>query len=80
VENPSIQIRPQQRLLDAGHEIFAIDLTRRGDLLSTARVVVPTLSALRREPDVERVLTQSKAQPQFKGVQNPEDLETLAPY
>jgi ribosomal protein S12 methylthiotransferase accessory factor YcaO len=71
---------PQQQLIAAGHQIFAIDLTRSGDLLSTVRVIVPTLSALHRSPDVARIVSQSVLQPQFKGIKNAADIETLFPY
>jgi ribosomal protein S12 methylthiotransferase accessory factor YcaO len=71
---------PQQQLMDAGHQIFAVDLTRSGDLLSTARVIAPTLSALHQAPDFERIVSQSLLQPQFNGIKNAADIETLSPY
>jgi ribosomal protein S12 methylthiotransferase accessory factor YcaO len=70
----------QRQLMDAGHQIFAVDLTRSGDLLSTARVIAPTLSALHRAPDFERIVSQSLLQPQFNGIKNAADIETLSPY
>jgi YcaO-like protein with predicted kinase domain len=71
---------PHQQLMDAGHQIFAVDLTRSGDLLLTARVIAPTLSALHRAPDFERIVSQSLLQPQFNGIKNAADIETLSPY
>jgi ribosomal protein S12 methylthiotransferase accessory factor YcaO len=71
---------PQQQLVAAGHQIFAVDLTRGGDLLSTARVIVPSLSALHRAPDTARIVAQSLLQPQFNGIKNAAEIETLSPY
>ena len=71
---------PQQQLMDAGHNIFAVDLTRSGDLLFTARVIVPTLSSLHRAPDLARIVSQSALQPQFNGIKSAAEIETLCPY
>jgi ribosomal protein S12 methylthiotransferase accessory factor YcaO len=80
VENPSAAVDPLMQLKKAGHEIFAVCLTRREDLLQTAKVIVPTLSALHRTPNRERIISQSIKQPQFGGVQNVDEIETLEPY
>jgi ribosomal protein S12 methylthiotransferase accessory factor YcaO len=71
---------PQKQLIEKGHQIFAIDLTAKDDFLITARVIVPTLSALHCGPNVERILLQSLRQPQFGGIQNAHEIETLEPY
>jgi YcaO-like protein with predicted kinase domain len=79
-ENSLLVVDPIRRLKDAGHQVFAIDLTRREDLLSTARVVVPSLSALHGMPSPERIISQSRRQPQFGGVQDAGEMESIEPY
>jgi ribosomal protein S12 methylthiotransferase accessory factor len=79
-ESSLVNSDPKTQLSAAGHRVFAIDLTRRGDLLSTARAIVPTLSALHRYPDANRILTQSLMQPQFSGIRDTSETELLEPY
>jgi len=80
VEKPFAAVDATRQLTDAGHQVFAVDLTRREDLLSTARVIVPTLSPLHRTPNLARIAYQSMQQPQFGGIQTVDDIETVEPY
>ncbi len=79
-ERPPCPHDVQRHVINSGHSIFAIDLTRQVDLLSTARAFVPTLSALHRSPDIERIVLQSLSQPQFSGIKTASEIEPLQPY
>jgi ribosomal protein S12 methylthiotransferase accessory factor YcaO len=81
-EHPRIifEPNPEAKCAEAGHKMFSVNLTRRNDLLSTARVLVPTFSQLHRTPNADRIIAQSQLHPQFMGVQRIEDLESFAPY
>jgi YcaO-like protein with predicted kinase domain len=73
-------VDPQAATAGAGHKMFAVNLTRQTDKLAAARVVVPTFSALHRNPDAERIVAQSRLRPEFAGVRHISDFETFAPY
>lgn len=73
-------IDPLERLHDLGFQVLAVDLTRQGDPLHTARVVVPGLNAMNRVIDKERLLLHLRANPQFGGAASAVDFETLEPY
>jgi ribosomal protein S12 methylthiotransferase accessory factor YcaO len=70
----------QRHLINSGHLIFAKDLTRQSDLLSTARLIVPTLSAFHRPPNIERIVSQSLNHPQFGGIKTAPEIEPVQPY
>lgn len=73
-------VDPLQQLGAAGHKVFAVDMTRAEDLQTTVRVIVPALSALHRKPDLDRIISQSKQQPQYGGVRSFAEIEMLNPY
>jgi hypothetical protein len=84
--NTSVAVRtfsaanPKVETSKLNHQAFAINLARRGDILSTARVIVPSFSALHRMPNANRILEQSRIQTQHRGIQDPTDFETIIPY
>jgi hypothetical protein len=77
---PEGGLDPLQSLTDQGFQVLGVDLTRNGDVLHSARVVIQGLCAMGRKIDKERILKHVRDNPQFGGAQRAEDFESTEPY